>query len=173
MSPERASTACRSQRGETLVESLIAIAVLSLVAIAAFQGLSVATKTTADHRDQAVAETLLRSAAEHIQGSDQRFLSKGGCPDDPIDPDDGVYSLPPLPADLVGRFSYEPILVEAWTGTVPTEKEDGPLKVEAQQFAECPGGDSGLQRVTIEVNTPKGTEELVLLKRRTNVTDGG
>lgn len=164
MSPDEGRR-LRAQRGETLIESLIAISLLSLVAIVAFQGLSVSAKTTADHRDQAIAETLLRSAAENIQSAEQKYELLAGCPGA------GQYSLPPITPALEARgFSYLPIDVRFWNSGTSEAPVTALATDSSEDFSEdddCPPSDPGLQSIRIGVDTPTGSEQLVFMKRKT------
>jgi Tfp pilus assembly protein PilV len=58
-----------ASRGETLIESLVAITVLAAVALAALSGLTTALNSTVRNRDLATLEALSRSVAESIQGT--------------------------------------------------------------------------------------------------------
>jgi type II secretory pathway pseudopilin PulG len=67
------------QAGETLIESLLSITIVTAIAIAAFLGLRVAIRSSALHKESAVAETLLRTAAEQLQDPDSAYEPLAGC----------------------------------------------------------------------------------------------
>lgn len=159
MEADRAGRSARGQRGETLIESLLAITILSMIVAASYGGLRVAIRASAQHVESATAETLLRTAAERLQNPDNAYIERAGCA--------GEATYTGLPT----RTGYGPIgvAVEFW---VPP-KVSGSGEVSAK-FAEdespddCPKVDPGLQRITLTVSTPSGhTERLDLMKRRT------
>ena len=63
------SVPARSQRGETLVEVLLAVVILAMVAVGAFTALTATMRTSEAKRETAVAEGRLRAAAERLQGA--------------------------------------------------------------------------------------------------------
>lgn len=162
MSPEPPGASRRGQRGESLIESLVAIAILSVVAIAALQGLSVGARSSRLHLDAATAETLLRSAAEHIQRPDQPYVPRAGCP--------GAvgYPLPAIPAEQASLgYAYQPLEIGFWQNPAP-EPVAAISTSEATFDPTCPlsdADDDGLQRIVVRLDTPAGVEQLVLLKR--------
>lgn len=144
----------RSQRGETLLESLIALVILATVAAAAYTGLQVAMRASAQHHDLAVAETLLRSAAERIQDPSSGYIPLAGCPDR------GSY------ADLPVRADYDPIDVEVRFWIPPPADAAEPRQTEFSDAGVCPAEDSGLQQIHLSMTTPSGhTQALDILKR--------
>ncbi len=154
MAPEpHGPTTLAGQRGETLLESLIAIVVLALVAIAAYTGLQTSVRSTERHESSAVSETLLRSAAEQLQHPDSTYVDCAVGDDY-----EALLSLPPEPG-----FGSVQVTVSFW---VPPA---GPLpaQVVTSFAAACPASDPGLQQLQLSVVTPSGaTETLDVLKRR-------
>jgi hypothetical protein len=98
-----------NMRGESLVESLVAILVLSAVAIAAFTGLTTIVKSTSANRDLGAAEPLLRSAAEFLQDPEVELI---GCAANPSSYA-GSYALPPGSNGL--RLEVQS--VRSWSGS--------------------------------------------------------
>ena len=143
---------CRGQVGETLLESLLAILILSLVAIAAYSGLRTAMTMSVRHKESAVAETMLRTAAERVQDPTSVYVPRAGCP--------GAGSYTGLPT----RSGYGPIDVDVRFWTPPTDVAVPTLQT---QFAgTCPASDPGLQAIDLSVTTPSGrTEHLEIVKR--------
>lgn len=147
----------RDQRGETLLESLLSISILALVALSAFGGLQTAIKLSAHHRDSAVAETLLRSAAERLQDPSSPYVPRAGCP--------GAGTYTGLPT----KAGYPPITVTVsfWLPPAPTDPPPWPTTFAAKGSPQdCPAQDPGLQQISMTLNTPSGlTEHLDILKR--------
>jgi type II secretory pathway pseudopilin PulG len=147
----------RSRAGETLVESLVAITILSMVAIAAYAGLRTSLSSSSQHRETAEAETILRSAAERLQDPRLRYIDRAGCP--------GVATYGDLPA----RPGYA--LVPAITFWAPPAVTAVPDAFSVASFRSCTDttSDRGLQRIHLSVTTPSNfTESLVVLKRRSD-----
>ena len=145
----------RSESGETLLESLIAVLLLSLLAVTAFTGLQTSLKSSGQHHDAAVAETLLRAAAERLQnpdGDDFPYIPRAGCGSTP------TYS------GLPARTGWNPIEVRVEYWVPPAPGSSGPLTT---QFSPtCPTHDQGLQRLELSVTTPGGFHQQVdILKR--------
>lgn len=154
----------RSQRGETLVESLIAITILSIVTITVLTGVRTALKASVLHHEMSTAETLLRSSAEEIQNPDRPYVPLAGCPDH-----DTYVGLPTRP-----RFSPVTATVEFWDpSSTPMAARaavhDG-VPAETIHFdshGSCPSVDLGLQRITLQLTTPSGyLQTLTVMKRQ-------
>ena len=147
------------QRGDTLVEVLIAIVVLAVVGLAAFAGLQTAIRSSVDSRELGRAEAIVRSAAENLQNPETPYVDEAGC-------GAGNYSsLATLPAG----YSLTVPDVQFWTSTATSPVGSGTTV--PTTFGGCPpsGDDPGLQLVTLRVATPAGaTAELDVLKRRPN-----
>lgn len=62
-------TARRGEHGFSLVESVIAVAVLGIIVTAMVGGMATSIGTSALHRDQSVANTVMVSAAEKIKNA--------------------------------------------------------------------------------------------------------
>ncbi len=144
----------RGQRGETLIESLIAVTILTLVAIASYAGLRTAMTVSVQHKEAAVAETLLRTAAERIQDPTSPYVPRAGCPGA------GAY------AGLPTRPGYGPIDVEVRFWTPPADVAVPSLRTQFAAIGTCPAVDPGLQEIDLRVTTPSGrTEHLEIVKR--------
>ncbi len=156
----------RSQKGETLMESLLAIMLLAMVAVPAFAGIQVALKASAMHHEIALSETLLRSAAEELQNPDAAYIPLAGCPGH------GIYSGLPQRE----RFSPIAVSVQFW---LPAPPPAGPSQMalkaadshDLEEFGfdapgTCPAEDPGLQKIRLRVSTPSGhIQTLDILKR--------
>lgn len=145
----------RGQSGETLLESLIAVAILSLLAVTAFSGLQTSLRSSRQHHDAAVAETLLRAAAERLQSPDSNehpYIPRAGC------------GATPTYGGLPARTGWNPIVVTVEFWVPPPTGSTGPLTT--QFSATCPAQDRGLQRLQLSLTTPGGFHQRVdILKR--------
>ncbi|MFM7068930.1 MAG: PKD domain-containing protein [Actinomycetes bacterium] len=65
----------RTQRGETLIESLLSIAMLSAVVIGAFSGISTSLTASVLERNNARVSTVLRTAAEGLQADATPYVN--------------------------------------------------------------------------------------------------
>jgi len=147
------------QRGETLIESLLSIAIVAVVGIASFAGLQVAIRSSALHKESAVAGTMLRTAAEQIQDPDSTYEPRAGCAG-------GAPYAALLPSEP--GYSIAVAEVRFW---VPADPADPPPW--DTSFAlpggpgDCPFVDPGLQQLELRVDTPSGfVQRLHVLKRR-------
>ncbi|MCZ7627850.1 MAG: type II secretion system GspH family protein [Microthrixaceae bacterium] len=149
----------RGQRGETLIESLVALTILSMIVAASFGGLQVAIRASAQHMESATAETLLRTAAERLQDPDSPYIERAGCA--------GETTYTGLPI----RAGYGPIKVSVQFWVPPNLGESAGVSArfaQEQSSGDCPAVDPGLQRIELTLSTPSGhTERLDLMKRRT------
>lgn len=153
MAVDRRGGRHRSQMGETLLESLLAVLILSVVAMAAYAGLRTAIGLSVRHKESAVAETLLRTAAERVQDPTSQYVPRAGCPGA------GTYtnlpSRPNYPMDVDVRFWAPPSDV-----AVPS------LNTQFLAVGACPPTDPGLQSIALTITTPSGhTEHLEIVKR--------
>lgn len=159
MKADRAGREARGQRGETLIESLLAITILSIIVVASFAGLQVAIRASAQHMESATAETLLRTAAERLQDPDSAYIERAGCAGEP------TYT------GLPTRAGYDPIKVsvEFWVPPKPSGSTAVTAQFTEQRSAgDCPATDPGLQHIVLTLSTPSGhIERLDLMKRRT------
>lgn len=144
----------RGQRGETLLESMLAIGILSVVVAATFGGLQVALGASAQQRESATASAMLRNAAEMLQDPDGEYIDLAGC--------GGRSTYSGLPeAEGFGA-------VTAQVAFLDPPKPGTPVKMtRSAARAECPAADPGLQRIELSVLTPSGrTETAQIVKRR-------
>ena len=152
MAPDRTR---RSQRGETLIESLVAITILSMVAAASFTGLRTVLGSSSQHKEGAVAETLLRSAAERIQDPDVSYR-----------PDAGPCGGGPY-LGLPTRTGYQITMrVRYWNAPSNTPTPAASYAMAFLSPTICPATDPGLQSITLSITTPSGfQQQLDVLKR--------
>ncbi len=137
----------RSDRGATLVEVLVALAILSIAAVAILAGLQLSIATSDIHRKQSSGGAYVRNYAEAVQ--------------------DHVAADHYVPC--AGPGAYAPAAVGF---TVPPGYEAGQDAAVALagdgSTRACPGGDTGVQRVRLTMRSSDGraTEELVVVLRR-------
>ncbi|MGB3409719.1 MAG: prepilin-type N-terminal cleavage/methylation domain-containing protein [Microthrixaceae bacterium] len=160
------SSRTRSQRGETLLESLIAIVLLTIVAIPALHAIPVALKASAQHREIAIAETLLRSSAEDLQNPDLPYIPFAGC-----EGHDTYHS-----AHIAPKFSPVAVKVTFWD---PHGQGPGPSPMamkspasttatELSTTTSCADQDPGLQMIQLSVRTPSGHLQVLSIIKREN-----
>ncbi len=157
MEPDRPDAHHRGERGETLLESIIAIAILSLVAITAAVGLATTTKANADQRLSARGETLLRSAAEQLQNPDMAYIPRSGCSGSPD-------YHPGADRQRARVHGHRPVRV------VLAGVRQSARRPSSAYFAPtCPPNDAadlGVQEVVLEVVDPRGESDLLTVMKR-------
>ncbi len=132
--------------GDTLLEILVAVSVMSIAFTALIGGLAAAIRLSAVHRGSANANVVLVSAAESVKS--QTYVP---CPDVST----SSY-VPSQNVTLPSGWSSSNLVVTAvkrWNGSV---------------FATtCPATDGGLQLVTITATSPDGksTDSVDVVKR--------
>ena len=106
------------------------------------------------HRETAVAETMLRTAAERVQDPTSAYVPRAGCP--------GAGSYTGLPT----RSGYGPIHVDVRFWTPPDSVAVPTLQTRFATAGTCPVSDPGLQAIELSITTPSGhTERLEIVKR--------
>lgn len=139
------------QRGESLVESLVAIAILAMVALVAFTGLRTAIDSTSRHRERAALEAMVRSAAESIQAAP--FAS---CAESPAS---RYASVAPIPSGYT-------LALDVWFASVPIAPLGEALILSDSSFSSSCSPGSTLHRVLVEVTDSEGaSEQLLVIKR--------
>ncbi len=142
------------ERGETLVELLIAIVILGVAVTTLLAALATAITASASHRRHATSDTLARSFAEALSDPDPA----SGTPY--VD----CATSYPLPGYLAVPTGFD-----APTTAVSYWKAGSTGASDADFTTTCPpAGDQGLQRVTITVRATANGEQSVVtvLKRR-------
>lgn len=144
------------QSGEALIESLVAIAILSTIVAATYGGMQVALSSSARTDHGATAGVLLRTAAETVQDLDFEYIELAGCGDN------GTYP------ELATRKGFGSVsaAVGFW------EPADDAKANQVVRFSEpgnpktCPEEDPGLQLVQLSIETPEGTTETLQVTKR-------
>jgi len=134
-----------SEQGETLVEILVAVAILGLAATALLGALGTVTTASTLHRQQATAETAIRSYAEAVQAVGYRDCTASL-----------TYTATDVGYVAPAGFAAAVVGVAYWDGT-GFSAPGGPPSATAG----CPRVTSTspqLQLVTLEVHSADGKE---------------
>jgi type II secretory pathway pseudopilin PulG len=145
----RTRLAADGERGETLLELIIAIAILGVCVVAIGAGITLSVKISSIHKDQATAQAFLHNYAETLQSS---------------------YS--PCSGGIAPNYVTIASLVRpdaSWSNPTATVKFWDPTAA-AFNSATCPGTDPNLQQVTVKLVTTDGlvSESLVVVVRSTS-----
>lgn len=132
----------RLDAGETLIESLVTIAILGVAVVALLGAILIGIKTSVVHRKNAQAQAELRSWAEQISSTSYLDCAT-----------ESHFARPALPAGFTPSISD----VQHWNGS-------------AFDNAAC-GPDRGLQKITLRISVADGispgfTEDLNVVVRR-------
>jgi prepilin-type N-terminal cleavage/methylation domain-containing protein len=121
----------RSRKGSTLLEVLIAVAVLGLITASIFPVFIMLNKAEFKWTQQTVSESLIRTQVEYIKGCPYIYgnSSAPNPPYDTVPPPDPSYEI-----DVVAQ----PIHID--TSTTPPGHWDLPA-----------GQDEGIQKITIQI----------------------
>lgn len=150
-SPPLRSGIHRTDAGETLIELLLAVAIVAIAGVAILGGLFTGVATSAQHRDQASAAVTLRSFAESVNAASYVECSNAG------DGTNAATAASAYRSDFGAPSGYATsVTVKYWDGnTTPSWLSAPPA---------CP--DNGLQQLSLSVGTGSATETVVLYKRR-------
>ena len=131
-----------AEEGLSLVELLVAVAILGIAFVTILGGMGTAVLISDVHRKQATAGTALREYAEAVEAAAYQECSAGNQP---------VYPYTP-PAGFTASMGT----VDVWNGNTPAG------------FVACSANDRGLQRMRLTVASDDGraTETVQVLKRR-------
>jgi prepilin-type N-terminal cleavage/methylation domain-containing protein len=136
----------RSDAGATLIEVLVALSILSIASVAILAGVEMSIKTSDLHRKQGTGGAYVRNYAEAVQTyvADDNYVPCAGA---------GAYSSAAV--DFVVPDGY-----------TATQQASVPLRGDGSEGS-CPGGDDGVQRVTLQMRSDDGrsTEVLTIVLR--------
>jgi type II secretory pathway pseudopilin PulG len=137
------------ERGESLLELIIAITILGVCVVAVASGIAVSIKVSAIHRDQATASAFLHNYAETLQGAYQDCATAGAY---------NTASL--LPPPTSGGFNSPQVVVTYWNGST--------FSASGTTCSDATPKDPGLQQVTLTLSTTnlQVSESLVVVLRR-------
>jgi type II secretory pathway pseudopilin PulG len=131
----------RDERGETLIELIIAIAILGVAGVAILAGMAFNVQASALNRHQAGGGAYVRSAAEAIQQQVDAMGKFSNCAD-AVNPSK-VYTTAAnsviKATDVSKGYAVKVSAVQSWSGS-------------ATGWSSC--DNSGLQRVRLELTTP-------------------
>jgi type II secretory pathway pseudopilin PulG len=136
-----------SERGDTLLELIVAIAILGVCVVAIGAGITLSVKMSTIHRNQATANAFLHNYAESLQSSYATCSGGAALPD---------YTTGlPVPSGFVAPTAA----VSVWDATSARFVAAGT----------CPATDPGLQQVslTLESADKYVKESLVVVVRKT------
>jgi type II secretory pathway pseudopilin PulG len=140
----------RGQRGETLLELLLTVAIMGTAFTGILAGVGMTFSASNSHRQQATGEAAVRSYAERMK-----------------DPTGMVYVNCAVPANYSATPNGFSLPAAGWTATVTSVlawQGDTP-----PTFGAC-STDKGLQQLTLQVQSPAGvqraTEVVVIVKRK-------
>lgn len=122
------SGGARTEAGETLTEVLVTIVILGIAVAGISAALLVTNRTSALHRQQALAQGALRAWAEQVAAGSYTACATASTFPPPS---------PALPAGLTPAVTG----VQYWNGTA---------------FAASCGTDTGIQRVTLRITATTG-----------------
>jgi prepilin-type N-terminal cleavage/methylation domain-containing protein len=136
------------ERGETLLELIVAITILGVCVVALGSGIALSVTISVVHRSQATAQDSLRNYAETLQN----FYTP--CT---------ATSTPDYAASLIVPPGFSPpaIVVDYWLPTTATFTSSQTCP---------PGGDTGLQQIKLTLVSTSGkvSESLVVDVRRSS-----
>jgi type II secretory pathway pseudopilin PulG len=145
----------RDDRGETLIELMVALVIMATAVVALVGGVATSVKVSDIHRKQAKSQAYLRAFAEGIEASVANYptgyteCTAGSIPTAPYE---STFSIPP--ADQTA-YNRQVVDVSVWNRTTST-------------YTACPTtGDAGVQRLTLRVwsSDDRASETLVILVR--------
>ena len=142
---KRRRSAVGHERGETLLELVVAITILGVCVVAVGAGVVMSVKISTIHRDQATADATLHNYAETVLGA-YRPCAPAGPPNYPAS-----LSLA-APAGFVAPTAS----VRYWDAATSTFTDT------------CPSADPGLEQVTLNLtsNDRLVSESLVVVVRK-------
>jgi len=123
----------KNERGFSLIEVIIALALLGIIAVAFLGAMATASKALFIADERTTAESLARSQMEYVKNQDYIYYNVGGhAAYDEITPSDGNYSI-----DFT-VVPFNPI-----TGVPYTPDGEGIFD-----------GDDGIQKITVNIYHP-------------------
>ena len=136
-------------RGETLVEVIVAIAILGLAAVAILAGLQLSVKTSDINRKQTTGGSAVRTWAEAIEASVSGSGYQASC---------SSTGYLPQPSGAIA--------VSLPSGYTPTIVSISSLAGDGSVASGCP--DTGVQRVVLRLasNDARAAEQLTVVLRR-------
>ena len=138
----------RGERGETLVELMVTIAIMGIAFVAILSGVAIAITASDSHRQEATAEGIIRSYAERIS-----------------DPKDTPYVECGSAGDYENPSGFD--LPDGWSASVTSVTYLQPGDPPHDFGGGC--ASLGAEQLTLQVVSPHGqrgaTETLTMVKR--------
>lgn len=154
-------TLADSERGDTLIEVLIALALVGIVATGIVGAMMTATAGSGSHQDEALAQTLAVTAAEQVKSANYIACAQPSA-----------YQSAAQSAFKVSNFPAN--WTAAGTITIPTVMYWSPSLADfSSATSDCIDNSvssGGLQRIQVQVSSPdqKATESVWLIKRKSS-----
>ena len=145
-------TRLRDERGETLVEVLVALVILGVAAVAILAGLQLSVTTSDIHRKQTTGGAYARSYAEAIV----RYVTSAP----------GHYvACAPANAYAPGTVGFGGELPVGFTAAQTAARRVPP---NGGASGSCSGNDTGVQQIDVTISSPDGraAESLTVVLRR-------
>jgi prepilin-type N-terminal cleavage/methylation domain-containing protein len=142
-----------SDAGFSLVEIMIAVAIVGITFAAILGGLLSSITVSAFQRKEAIADSIVRSAAELVKASGQTPYKNCAKP--------GEYSLKDLSVPSDFTVTITDVAYWSWDG------QPVPGNYSVGFTSSCPTPDNGIQRITISATSSDGqaTETVQVIKR--------
>ena len=146
----------KDDRGETLVELMVALVIMGTAVVALVGGIATSIRASDIHRKQAKSQAYLRAFAEAIETSVANYptgyteCTAGSTPQDTYQ---SAFTLPAADQTTYQRTVAD---VSIWNRATST-------------YTTCPAaGDAGVQRLTLRVSSVDGraSESLVIVVRK-------
>lgn len=143
----------RSQRGDLLIELLVAVALMSIVVVTGIMGLGVMVSATSTHQSVVRASNEAAIASEHVELLS--YIPCGGALNASATAAEYKAKLADLNAPYVEQTGLDLELIDL--GYLQDASAAAPVF-----SATCPaGGDQGLQRVVVRVETRSSNGSLL------------
>jgi type II secretory pathway pseudopilin PulG len=142
-------------RGETLVELMVALSIMATAVIALVGGIATSVQASDIHRKQAKSQAYLRQFAENLQSSMAAYPTGYEACTATTKPKATYEALKPA-VDAGYQAEVPETGIAVWNRTTST-------------YTTCPtAGDAGVQRVTLRVSTVDGraSETLDIILRK-------
>jgi prepilin-type N-terminal cleavage/methylation domain-containing protein len=152
--PRVAGARSPGERGETLVELLVAMVIMGIAVVAIVFGLATSVLMSDVHRKQTQANVSVRDYAEALQDAVATSQSNYvGCAT-PADYGPATAKITNTGFSTPSGYTASVVSVAYWDGT-------------SQFVATCPASDTGLQQITLRVssNDTRATESLTVVLR--------
>jgi type II secretory pathway pseudopilin PulG len=146
----------QDDRGETLVELMVALVIMATAVVALVGGVATSVKASDIHRKQAKSQAYLRAFAEAVETSVANYPTgyvECGASTTPTATYQSAFTLPAADQTAYQRTVVD---VSVWNRATST-------------YTKCPAsGDAGVQRLTLNVSSQDGraSETLVIVVRK-------